>query len=219
MSTFQNNTTMTMARRGIPACLLLGMATLLLLSGCAALSTPPVVPSQNIYMLDQQPILPASQVRHDLVLAVSAMQTRPGLDTPQMAYSQRKHELNYFVTSRWADMPARMLEPLVIQALEQTDGFRAVVLTPGAVPADLRLETELTLLHQDFTTHPSRVQLTLRVRLIDVRNKRVLAIRQFDDSEKADSDDAYGGVNAANRIVPRILKQLADFCVSEGALR
>jgi len=209
---------MTFARRCTPGSRFLGMLPLLLLAGCAAMSTPPV-PSQNIYVLDEPPTVQASQVHHDRVLAVSAMQARPGLDTPQMAYTQQDHALSYFVTSRWADMPTRMLEPLVIQALEQTEGFRAVVQTPGAVPADLRLETELTRLQQDFTSRPSRIQLTLRARLIDVRNRRVLAVRQFDDSENASSDDAYGGVAAANRVVPRMLKQLADFCLNEAVLR
>jgi cholesterol transport system auxiliary component len=218
MSLFQCKSSTAIAQPRKTGHALITLIPILWLAGCAALSKP-AIPDQNIYVLNEQPAVQASQARHDVVLAVGPMQTRPGFDTPQMAYTQRPHELSYFVTSRWADLPARMLEPLVIQALEQTESFRAISQAPGAVPADLRLETELTLLHQDFTAHPSRVQLTLRVRLIDVRNKRVLAIRQFDDSEKADSDDAYGGVNAANRIVPRILKQLADFCVSEGALR
>ncbi len=218
MSLFQSKSSTTIAQGRMTRRVLMTMVPILLLAGCAALSKP-AIPSQNIYVLNELPAVQTSPVRHDLVLAVSPMQTRPGFDTPQMAYTQRTHELSYFVTSRWADLPARMLEPLVIQTLEQTESFRAITQTPGAVPAELRLETELTLLHQDFTTHPSRVQLTLRARLIDVRNKRVLAVRQFDDSENATSEDAYGGVNAANRLVPRMLKQLADFCVSEAVLR
>jgi len=82
---------------------------------------------------------------------------RPGFDTPRMAYLRRPHELDYFVTSRWVDRSSRMLGPLLAQALEQTGSFRAIVQTPGVVPADIRLDTELIRMQQEFRTQPSRV--------------------------------------------------------------
>jgi len=51
-----------------------------------------------------------------------------------------------------------------------------------------------------------------------VRGQRVLAVKQFDESENAVSDNAYGGVTAANRAVQRMLEQLADFCVNESVI-
>ena len=194
------------------------LASFLLLAACTSLSAPQVA-SENIYVLDAQRATKPAQVKRNLVLAISEPQTRPGFDTPRIAYVQQPHELNYFVTSRWADTPARMLEPLLAQAMEQTGGFRAVVQTPGAVPADVRLDTELIRLQHDFVTRPSRVQLTLRAQLIDVRGQRVLAVKQFDESETAASDNAYGGVTAANRAVQRVLDQLADFCVNESVIQ
>lgn len=112
-----------------------------------------------------------------------------------------------------------MLEPLLLQALRQTESFRSIVQIAGAVPADVILEIELIRLQQNFEVRPSRVQLTLQAQLIDVRGKRVLAVKQFDESENASSDDAYGGVTAANRLVPRVLVQLAEFCINESVLQ
>ena len=60
------------------------------------------------------------------------------------------------------------------------------------------------------------MELTLRVQLIDVRGKRVLATRVFDETENAPSDDAYGGVTAANAALQRVLEQIAEFCVVES---
>jgi cholesterol transport system auxiliary component len=196
----------------------LALTSVLLLAGCTGLATPPTV-SQIIYVLEAQHATPPAQVKRNLVLAVSLPHARPGFDTSQMAYVRQPHELNYFVTSRWADTPARMLGPLLAQAMEQTGSFRAVVQTPSAVPADVRLDTELIRLQHDFATRPSRVQLTLRAQLIDVRRQRVLAVKQFDDVENAASDDAYGGVTAANRVLQRMLDQLADFGVSESVIQ
>lgn len=191
---------------------------MLLLAGCTGFSAPQVS-SQAIYVLEAQPATTPAKVKRNLVLAVGPPQARPGFDTPQMAYVRQPHELNYFVTSRWADTPARMLGPLLVQAMEQTGGFRAVVQTQGAVRADVRLDTELIRLWHDFATQPSRVQLSLRAQLIDVRGQKVLAARQFDDVENAASDDAYGGVTAANRALQRMLDRLAEFAVSESGIQ
>lgn len=202
----------------IPHRTLQGLVSVLLLTGCTALSTPEVV-SQNIYVLEAQPAIKAVPVRRNMVLAVSAPRSRPGFDSPQIAYVQQPHELNYFVTSRWAAAPARMLEPLLLQTLGQTESFQAVVPTAGTVAADVVLDVELVKLQHDFQTRPSQVQLVLRAQLIDVRGKRVLAVKQFDETENAASDDAYGGVTAANRLVQRVLGRLADFCISESVVQ
>jgi cholesterol transport system auxiliary component len=187
----------------------------LLLAGCTALSAPRLE-CPNTYVLEARPDIRASQVKRDLILSVSMPRARPGFETPQMAYVQQPHELNYFVTSRWADSPARMLAPLLVQAVGQTGSFRAVVQSTGTGSADVRLDTELIRLQHDFGTRPSRVQFTLRAQLIDVRGKRVLAEKLFDETENAASDDAYGGVVAANRVLQRVLGQVSDFCVTES---
>lgn len=192
------------------------LTSVMLLAGCTGLP-PPQVESTNTYVLDAQPAIKAAQAKRDLVLAVSMPRARPGFDTPRMAYLRQPHELDYFAANQWADTPARMIGPLLAQALEQTGGFRAVVQAPGAVPADVRLDTELIRLQHDFSTQPSRIQLTLRAQLIDVRAKRVLAVKLLDETENAASDDPYGGVTAANRALQRVLAQLTDFCVDASA--
>ena len=203
----------TNGKRRIPYRTLQVLMATLLLAACSGLSAPKAV-SQNIYLLEAVPAIQAAPVKRDLVLAISVPRALPGFDTTQMAYVQQPYELNYFVTSRWADTPARMLEPLITQTLVKTENFRAVVQASGAIPADVRLDIELVRLQQDFKTRPSRMQLTLRAQLIDVRGRRLLAAQQFDETETASSEDAYGGVAAANRLLQRVLGKLAEFCVS-----
>jgi len=184
-----------------------------LLAGCAAVQ-PPRMESPALYLLEARPAPAANGPQQNLVLAVNAPSARPGFDTPQMAYVRQAHKLEYYVKNRWADTPSRMLAPLLAQALEQSGSFRAVVRTTNPIPADLRLDTELIRLQQDFTTQPSRVELTLRAQLYDINNKKVLAVREFDAAENAASEDAYGGVIAANRALARVLGQLTDFCAA-----
>jgi cholesterol transport system auxiliary component len=187
------------------------LAAAALLSACAALQPPPEE-NQNTYVLEARAPAGSPRAKRDLVLAVSMPRARPGFDTPQMAYERRPHEIEYFTRNRWADSPARMLAPLLAQALEQSGTLRAVVQAPGAAAADRRLDVEIVRLVQDFSVRPSRVRFTLRAQLIDVGARRVLATREFDEVESAPSDDPYGGVIAANRALERLLGELADFC-------
>lgn len=183
----------------------------LLLAGCVGLSAPQGG-SPDVYVLDALPAVQTPATRRDLVLAVNMPQARPGFETARMAYFRQAHELNYYTGSRWTDTPARMLQPLLLQTLEQGGAFRAVVRAGSSIPADVRLDVELVRLQQDFTASPSRTQITLQAQLLDLRGRRVLAAKQFDAVEEAASEDAYGGVGAANRAVQRLLGEVAEFC-------
>lgn len=180
-----------------------------LLTGCTALKAPRAE-NTHTYLLDALPA--ASAGKSDLVLAISMPLSRPGFDTPQMAYQKLPLELEYYATHRWADTPVRMLRPLLVQSLEPA--FRAVMQTPGS--ADLRLDTELIRLQQNFTGQPSQIRLTIRAQLIDMRRKQVIATTLFDEYEDA-GNDAYSGVQAANRALERTLSQLAHFCLNASA--
>lgn len=195
-----------------------GTAVAALLAACAAVQAPEGELAST-YVLEAMPSAGAPPAKRDLVLEVAVPRARAGFDTPQMAYTRRASALDYFAKHRWADTPARMLAPLFAQALGQSGGFRAVVQAPSLATADLRLDTELVRLQQDFSAQPSRVRLTVRAQLIHVDTRRVLAAAEFDELEAAPSDDPYGGVIAANRALGRLLERLAAFCALAQAPR
>ena len=122
--------------------------------------------------------------------------------------------MRYYTLSRWADTPARMLAPLLADAVQATGQFHALYATPGSVAADLRLDTELVRFYQDFRSTPSEIRITLRAQLIDLDKGRVIASWLVDRTTPAESDDAYGGVVAANRLLGEVLDELARFCAS-----
>lgn len=186
----------------------------ILAAGCTGLQ-PPQVEEMNVYMLDAAIPAARQEARNSLVLVVDVPRAQPGYDTPQMVYVSRRHEIGFFASNRWVDTPARMLAPLLVQALEKGAGLGAAVQAPTAVAGDLRLETELIRLEQEFITRPSRVRLVLRAQLVAARDRRVLATRQFEETEPAATDDPYGGVLAANRAAQRVLLQVVEFCGSE----
>jgi len=180
----------------------------------SACSLVPKAPAEQVslHVLDVRPVVTRT-ARREHVLAVGPLRAAPGADSASIAYLQAAHGLDHYATHRWADTPARMLDPVLMRTLEDAGDFRAVVPAGSSVQADLRLDTEIVQLRQSFLTRPSRVELTLRTQLVDVLGRRVLATRYFEVVEDAPSDDALGGVLAANAAVGRVLAQVAAFCV------
>ncbi|HZR46631.1 MAG TPA: ABC-type transport auxiliary lipoprotein family protein [Candidatus Manganitrophaceae bacterium] len=153
------------------------------------------------------------------VLLVNLPQTRAGFDTERIAYLRRAHEVSYYAAGEWVDTPARMLAPLLVRAFERIGAWQTVVQMPSAVRGDYRIDSDDLTLGQEFFQYPSRVRLTLRAQLIDLRQHRPLGTKRFEVLEEAPSEDAYGGVLAANRAVARLLDEAAAWaaaCMEEA---
>ena len=208
---------------------LAGLA-LTLVSGCGGLLPKPR-PLPATFTLDAaapaapaaagQPLRPTARPSAQAAptLVVNVPQAAAGYDRAHMLYLRRPHQLEYFAQHQWVDTPARMLAPLIVTALEQGGAFGAVVRSPAATDADLRLDTEIVRLQQQFDTQPSQVRFTLRAQLVDSSTRQVLAGREFDASVPALSDDPAGGVVAASAAVQDVLGQLARFCADTSAAR
>jgi cholesterol transport system auxiliary component len=201
-----------MIRRHLGATALLVLA----LGGCSlmrpAASPGPVFHTLDLPLPRTPPGAPAPATAPSLL--VQPTRAAAAFDSPRMLYRREAHRLAAFAYNEWAEPPARMLAPLLLNQLEQTGAFRAVVLSTGAAAADYRLDTELIVLLQDFGQTPSRVHLSLRATLVQDATRRVVAVRQFDLSVDAPSEDPQGGVLAANQAVAAVLRDLAAFSAS-----
>ncbi|WHZ16536.1 MAG: hypothetical protein OJF52_003386 [Nitrospira sp.] len=148
------------------------------------------------------------------VLLVGLPQAEAGFDQPRMAYLQRPYEVNYYASNQWADAPARMLVPLLVRSLESTGLWHAVVPMPTAVKGDYRLDTSGLVLQQEFLQRPSRTRVLLRAQLVEMKEQHVMGARSFEALEPAPSDDAYGGVLAANRATAKVLQAMEGWITS-----
>lgn len=205
---------------------LLVMTSLCALTACSLLK-PSTVVRPTFYTLDSpanawpQAIAPtatpASSARRPTLL-VTPVRAAAGLDSTRILYVQGQHTLSYFAHNEWVEPPARMLGPLLVTALASRNTYHAVVLAPGAVAGELRLNTELLRLQHNFQSNPSRVQITLRATLIDETTRRVIAWRTFNSDAAAPSDDPQGGVLATNLAMQNILEELVGFVTRQPLL-
>jgi cholesterol transport system auxiliary component len=148
------------------------------------------------------------------VLLLSVPQAEAGFDTPRMVYLTRAHEVGYYASNQWAETPVRMVGALLVQSLEKSGLWRVVVPMPSPVRGDHRLDTQALALQQEFLQRPSQVRVGFRLQLVELREQVVVGTRRFEAVENAPTDDAYGGVLAANRAVATLLDQVADWVTS-----
>ena len=197
------------------------------LSGCSSL-LPAAEPPPAHYMLQGVPSRQAAAPQERTRAQGSAQTTAPmlvvnvpraaaGFDSARIIYTRQPQRLEYFARSEWVDTPARMLAPLMVSAVAERGAFRAVVQAPSTAVGDLRLDTIVLRLQQEFGATPSRVRFTLRAQLIDDKTHRVMASREFEGLASAASEDPVGGVLAAQLAVQTVMDELAAFCADAAA--
>jgi len=189
---------------------------LLLTAGCSGL-LPKAPAPPAFYALDGSDAKAAQQPPRNggRTLIVSPLTAAPGFDSPRIVYLRQPHQLAHYAQSEWVDTPARMLAPQVVAALAGSGAFAAVVLAPSGAAGELRLDLALLRLQHDFTGGArSQVRLTLRATLVDTASRRVREQRVFDEQVDAGSDDAYGGVLAANQALAQALRSLVAMCAA-----
>lgn len=193
-----------------------------LIAGCSAL-TPTASPKPaTFYALDDSGVrtpsaAPRPATPGAYTLIVNETQAAAGYDSQRLIYLRQPHKLEYFAHSEWVDPPSRMISSLIVGSLERSGVFRAVVSAPGSASGELRLETEVLLLQQEFSALPSQVRFVLRAYIAEDGTRRVLATRDFEALVPAPSEDPYGGVRAANMAVRQVLDDLTAFCAQTVA--
>lgn len=201
-------------------CIIQSLALWLMLAGLFAGCTLPLAPRATeptgLYLIEwdgsANPLQPAASAPSLLISPVSAA---AGYGSSAMLYVRQSHRLESFASHRWADAPARMIDPLLVRACEQSGLFSKVAGTGKGVRTALRLDSELLHLRQVFDGRQSRVELAMRFSLIDAERGRLIASRDLALTEPSTENTPYGGVQAGNRAMDRLLTQLQQFLAAQ----
>jgi cholesterol transport system auxiliary component len=179
-----------------------------LLSGCLS---PIKSGPDNSYLINTLPKSTAKKREHNSILLVAPTDTVPAYNTTQMAYTNKPYQLAYFAENRWADTPTQMITPLIVEALQNSNYFRAVITPPYAGHYDYALGTQIITLKQDFTQQPAVMRLTLRAQLNRVATGQLIANKQFNITVPLQQKTPYYGVIAANQATSTMLQELTSF--------
>ena len=186
--------------------------TLLLPSSCTLL--PPVKPGVGTtYVLCATPKYVPEKKSHASTILVMSPDANPTYNTTQMAYTTKPFQIAYFSENSWAETPPQMFHPLIVQALQNTHYFNAVIIPPFAGRYDYALITQIIALQQDFTCRPALLKLKMRAQLSKTASHEVIATQDFVVHIPFTQRTPYAGVIAANQATEQVLKQIAAFSV------
>jgi len=180
------------------------------LTACGPIATKPL----NTYTISSlKKYIKSSRPQTKLTLLVSNPNAAPGYQTAAMIYMQTPFELESFANHRWVAPPAQMLLPMFVRALRNTSYFAAVVSPPFTGITNLRLNTELVKLQQEFLLPTSVIRLVVQASLINNTSNRVVASRQFEIVISTSENNPYGGVLAINKAAAIASRKVAQFVI------
>ncbi len=189
--------------------LLLASGLFLLLVGCSPLAP---VKTHPISFYQINTVTPNTQhsKRAQGTLLVNPPLANPGYGTAHMIYIKQPYELNHYAYHRWIAPPTTMLTPLLVQSLESTKRFNAVVAAPYSGQVNWALNITQFVLQQQVMTEPNYVQLSFHFRLLDVQRHQIVAQGDISIKEMTTQTTPYAGVEATNRAVSKALGQLTE---------
>lgn len=134
-------------------------------------------------------------------------------NSPRMIYIPACYQIQYFAQNRWVDTPTQMLQFLLVNSLQHTGYFQAIINTPSCTDYDWVLNTQLLSFQQEFITCPSRFRIAMRAQLSNARSRRVIATENFVVVQTTACDNPYGGALAANLAAQEMLDEINCFCL------
>lgn len=165
----------------------------LLLAGCS--STTPSVREYTI--LPAYPPQYALSTQSDISLRIAPTKSIASLASKEFYYLREPSQTGTYLYSRWSDTPTSMIERSLISSLQERRLFAALLPASSSASADLILESELHAFYHRFRKNgESEGLIDITYRLVEAKNKSVIASKRFVILSPSLSANAEGGVNA-----------------------
>ncbi len=182
----------------------------LFLSACSSVLSPVTQPEIKTYVFNPSPVIASSRSERSNpgVLYVS-MPTAPAwLNTSQMAYQVTPNQIAYFTTHAWAAPPVQLLQPWLVEAMQNTHRYRAVLTTPVGSNANQELDVHLLKMQQIFLGSESDYLIKAQVTLINLPSQKIVFSKTIEVTEKASAANPVAGVLAADKAVGVLLGKI-----------
>ena len=153
---------------------------------------------------------------HALTLLVTQPSANPGYQSDEIIYVNKPLQLNNYTKNVWVAPPTQLLLPLLVESLRNTNYFHAVMSPPYVGDADLRLETNLITLQQEFFAKHSQVRMTLQATLINNLSNKILASQTFSKIVASTALSPYGGVMATDQATEMLMQEITAFVIKKA---
>jgi cholesterol transport system auxiliary component len=186
-----------------------------LLAGCINVGDRTAAPTVVYYVLnDPAPPAAALPVRADApTLLVLDTATGSFYDTEQLIFSNSPGTRGQYQFARWTERPGKRFAELMRVRLDRQGAWH-VSTAGGYVRGDLLLDTELIEFYHDAVAQPGQVRLVLRAELVDLKQRKLLGRRVFEQQVALTTYDAAGAAQASSQAVSQALDELTAWLAS-----
>lgn len=192
-------------------------ACVVMLGGCAQFSSRQAFPEHYTLIDTPSPALQdaGTQEWDDATLQVARIAVAPWLQGTDLYYRldyRHDNRIAAYAQSDWVTPPARLLEPMIRNALASGNAWRAVLGPTGPARTDFSLHVRLDDFSQVFTSpRQSYGALDATATLVDNRDGRAFAQKHFRIQTPAPTADAEGGVKALNRAAQQFIRGIEQW--------
>jgi len=181
------------------------IVSLFILSGCSLKEASPL----KVYTLDAGDIASVGYSSHrGQTIKVSYPQALKDKLTNGMTYSYSSSERGEYQNSKWSNNAGKLIQGNIIQILVQSRVFKAVLPYESTAGEDLRLESAVF----DFSHHvrgeASYAVVSMQFNLINTDSGKLIKTKRFSYKENTQTLDARGYVEATNRAMSRLSRDL-----------
>lgn len=184
-------------------------ALALLLGGCVNIGEKSDGAAMVYYVLsDPTPAASPAPVRADAPTLL-VLDTTAGsfYDTDQLVFSRSAGTRGQYQFARWTERPGKRFADLMRARLDGQGTWR-VSDAGGYVRGDRLLDTVLVEFYHDAASNPGQIRLVLRAELLDLKQRKLLGRREFEQQVPLASYDAKAAAAASNVAVGRVLDDL-----------
>lgn len=145
------------------------------------------------------------------VLRPTAMRA---LDTDRIVVMAPGGRLSYFEDAAWSDRLGSLLQARIVEAMQDSKAFRAVLTTQDRVDGDYALAVEIREFQVDVANGQSTATVTLFAKIVQERQSRVLATKEFTARVPAAKDTPDSGVAALQAGFDQATKDMVRWVAS-----
>jgi cholesterol transport system auxiliary component len=180
------------------------------LTGCVNFGEQPNAPAMVYYVLaDPAPSPVVAPVRSGAGPTLLVLDTTTGsfYDTDQLVFSRSVGTRGQYQYARWTERPGKRFADLMRVRLDRQGAWQ-VSAAGGYVRGDVLLDTVLMEFYHDAASAPGQVRLMLHAELVDLKQRKLLGRRVFEQQVPVPTYDAAGAAEASSLAVSRALDDL-----------
>jgi cholesterol transport system auxiliary component len=154
-------------------------------------------------------------------LVVEEFSAPAALDTTRIVFQPSENEIAYYANARWSDRSPRMIASLLVETIASSGRFPAVI-GPGsnarmdlALVGDIRSFAAYREASAGFGQETTKVRVVLYVRLLQARDRSIVASREFSAEAMAGSGMA-NVIAAYDAALGTVLTEISDWAFTQS---